>query len=284
MGSIIVGIDESPTAADALRWAVHESRLRGWPVSAVMAWGYLDQRHANGRRFEPDYGADDAAQVLHDLVSRAVPGAAASIECRALCDLPARALLEQAVGTDLLVVGARGYGGFRGLVLGSVSQQCAHHATVPIAIVRRVDPENAAPDRIVVGIDGSAPSRKALAWALDEARARRARLTVVHAWRPALLGAIDFAAPVLTSEALEATAKQTVDDALAESDVDGLAARVDISIVDGGAAPAILRAAADASLIVVGSRGSGGFAGLRLGSVSQHVIHHAACPVVVVPA
>ena len=184
-------------------------------------------------------------RVLHDLVSRAVPNAAASIECRTPCDLPARALLEHAVGADLLVVGARGYGGFRGLVLGSVSQQCAHHTTVPIAIVRRVDPENAAPDRIVVGIDGSAPSRNASAWALDEARARRARLTIVHAWRPALLGAIDYAAPVLTSEALEATAKRTVDDALAESDVDGLAARVDISIVDGGAAPAILRAAAD---------------------------------------
>jgi nucleotide-binding universal stress UspA family protein len=139
-------------------------------------------------------------------------------------------------------------------------------------------------DRIVVGIDGSSASGKALAWALDEARARGSRVTIVHAWRPAVLGAIDFAAPVLTREALEATAKRTVDDALARSDVHGLPAAVETAIVDGGAAPAILRAASDASLIVVGSRGHGGFAGLRLGSVSQHVIHHAAVPVVVVPA
>jgi nucleotide-binding universal stress UspA family protein len=282
MGRIIVGMDESPSAADALRWAVAEGEHRGWPLTAVMAWGYLDQRHADDARFDPDYGPDDAAHTLVRLVERAAPDVAASIECRAVCDLPARALLEQSAGADLLVVGARGHGGFRGLLLGSVSQRCAQHTAIPLAIVR-TDATEAVTKRIVVGVDGSKSSHKALSWALDEARARHAQLTVVHAWIPAMFGAIEFAAPVLGIETFEATAKRTVDEALAESDVDGLAGSVDTAIVEGGAARAILHAAEDASLIVVGSHGRGAVAGMLLGSVSQQVIHHAGCPVVVVP-
>ena len=282
MGRIIVGMDESPSAADALRWAVGEGEHRGWPLTAVMAWGYLDQRHTDDAHFDPDYGPDDAAQTLVRLVERAAPDAAATIECRAVCDLPARALLEQSAGADLLVVGARGYGGFRGLLLGSVSQRCAQHTTIPLAIVRT---EATEPDsnRIVVGIDGSKSSHKALAWALDEARARQAQVTVVHAWIPAMFGAIEFAAPVLGIATFDATAKLTVEEALGESNVDGLTGPVDTAIVEGGAAQAILHAAEDASLIVVGSHGRGAVAGMLLGSVSQQVIHHAACPVVIVP-
>jgi len=284
MGSIIVGVDESRSAADALRWAVREGEYRGWPLTAVMAWGYLDQRHADGEHFDPDYGPDDAARTLLQLVNRAVPDEAISIERRVVCDLPARALLDQSTGADLLVVGARGFGGFHGLLVGSVSQRCAHHTTIPIAIVRSVDdPNNAVSNKIVVGIDGSKSSQKALAWAVEEALARRAQLTVVHAWWPAMFGAIEFAAPILGIETFDATAKRTVDEALAECDVDGLAGPVATEIVEGGAARAILAGAADASLIVVGSHGRGAVAGMVLGSVSQQVIHHAACPVVVVP-
>jgi nucleotide-binding universal stress UspA family protein len=275
-------MDESPSAADALRWAVGEGEHRGWPLTAVMAWGYLDQRHADDEHFDPDYGPDEAVHTLIRLVERAAPDAAATIECRPVCDLPARALLEQSAGADLLVVGARGYGGFRGLLLGSVSQRCAQHTTIPLAIVRTRKAE-AVSNRIVVGIDGSKSSHNALAWALDEARARQVPVTVVHAWIPAMFGAIEFAAPVLSIEALAATAKRTVDEALAVSNVEGLAGPVDTAIVEGGAARAILHAAEDASLIVVGSHGRGAVAGLVLGSVSQQVIHHAACPVVVVP-
>lgn len=282
MGRIIVGMDESPLAADALRWAVGEGEHRGWPLTAVMAWGYLDQRHADNEPFDPTYGPDDAADTLVRLVERAAPDAAASIECRAVCDLPARALLEQSAGADLLVVGARGHGGFRGLLLGSVSQRCAQHTTIPLAIVRSEDTTPVA-NRIVVGVDGSKSSHKALAWALDEARARNAQVTVVHAWTPAMFGAIEFASPVLGIETFDATAKRMVDEALAECHVEALAGSVDTAIVEGGGARAILHAAEDASLIVVGSHGRGAVAGLVLGSVSQQVIHHAACPVVIVP-
>lgn len=282
MGRIFVGMDESSSAADALRWAVAEGEHRGWPLTAVMAWGYLDQRHADDEPFDPDYGPAEAADTLVRLVERAAPDAAAMIECRAVCDLPARALREQSAGADLLVVGARGHGGFRGLLLGSVSQRCALHTTIPLAVVRPHVTE-AASNRVVVGIDGSKSSHKALAWALDEARARQAPVTVVHAWLPAMFGATEFAAPVLGLQTFEATAKRIVDEALAASNVDGLAGQVDTSVVEGGAPRAILHAADDASLIVVGTHGRGAVAGMLLGSVSQQVLHHAACPVVIVP-
>ena len=236
MGTIIVGVDESPEAAEALRWAVRESRHHSSPLTAVMAWGYLDQPHANDT-------AQDAAIVLNQLVTRAAPDDARAISRTVVCDLPARALLDASEHAELLVVGARDYGGLRGLLLGSVSQQCAHHTTVPIAIVRRTGRDFAAPsERIVVGIDGSKTSMRALAWALDEGRARDAPVTVVHAWRPALLGALDYASPVLDRQTLEATAKTTVDDAISQSRTDGLPSPVGTVVVDGGAANAILDA------------------------------------------
>jgi nucleotide-binding universal stress UspA family protein len=282
MGTIIVGVDESPGAADALRWAVREARIRSSELTAVMAWGFLDQHHLVGEKFSPDYGNDAAAKTLHELVLLADPNDADRIDERVVCDLPARALISASVGAEMLVVGARGLGGFRGVLLGSVSQQCAHHATIPVAVIRGVDKTGSA-NHIVVGIDGSTGARRALDWALDEARRRHATVTVVHAWQSAVTGAMEFAAPVIDDETLRTAAEKAVADALAAANTDGLPRPVETIISKAAAAPAILDAAADASLVVIGTRGLGGFYGLLIGSVSQHVLHHAECPVVVVP-
>ena len=187
VGHIVVGVDESPSAAEAVRWAVRESHLRGWSLSAVLAWAFLGQHHGTGDDvFQPDYGERDAAAALEQLLTRAVADERdrASIERRLVCDIPSRALLDASADADLLVVGARGIGGFRGLLLGSVSQQCAHHTTVPMGIVRgslQAGEPAGARERIVVGVDGSATSQRALAWALDEARVRHAAVTVLNA-------------------------------------------------------------------------------------------------------
>jgi len=135
-------------------------------------------------------------------------------------------------------------------------------------------------ERIVVGVDGSDHSRRALAWAIGEARARQAALVAVHAWHlPA--AAASYAGPLVDPKLLEEEAAKALADALASADAHGV--EVEQRVVRGGPAAALLDAAADADLLVVGSRGHGGFAGLLLGSVSQQVCHHAACPVVVVP-
>jgi nucleotide-binding universal stress UspA family protein len=289
MGHIVVGVDESHAAADAVRWAVRESLLRGWSLSAVLAWAFLGQHHGTGDDvFQPDYGEDDAANALEQLLERAVADddARRSIERRVVCDIPARALLAASTGSDLLVVGARGIGGFRGLLLGSVSQQLAHHTTVPLAIVRADDTASAGADArpVVVGVDGSATSQRALAWALDAANLRGASLTVINAWEPGLTAAVAAVGePTEAAVDGDPSAGAMVAAMLAAAGRDDVRVPIETRLVADPPARAILEASAGASLVVLGSRGRGGFRGLLLGSVSQHVVNHALCPVVIIP-
>ncbi len=137
--------------------------------------------------------------------------------------------------------------------------------------------------RIVVGVDGSASSRAALAWAVRQAALTGATVDAVHAWQvPVSYGYGYGYAMILPVPDLEKIAGQVIDKAVAE--VADLAPGVEIRtvIVEGNPARALLDAAKDADLLVVGSRGHGGFTEALLGSVSQHCVHHADCPVVVI--
>jgi len=139
--------------------------------------------------------------------------------------------------------------------------------------------------RIVVGVDGSTPSKAALAWALEEARLRDASVQVVHAWQFPAVGLTTFGAaalPVIAPEDLEHAAEETVQQMLAAVADRAKAVEVTSSVERGHPAEALVAAAKGADLLVVGSRGHGGFTGMLLGSVSSHVVHHATCPVVVV--
>ena len=136
-------------------------------------------------------------------------------------------------------------------------------------------------ERIVVGIDGSAASVAALRWAAAEARVRHATLVVAHAWELPPMAVAPFAASIDPVE-VEAAAARVVDDALEHEDLEGVG--VERAVVGGPAVMSLLELAREATLLVVGARGSGGFAGLLLGSVSEQVVRHAPCPVVVVPA
>jgi nucleotide-binding universal stress UspA family protein len=279
MGSIVVGVDESENAALALRWAVREGKLRGWSVTAALCWDFMHQHHAErGVPFDPDYWRADAREAIEKIVHRAV-GEDQSVECRLVLDLPARGLLEVSADADLLVLGPRGRSSLPTVVLGSVSRQCLHHAPVPVAIVRDEKPGE---NRIVVGVDGSESSARALAWALDEARLRKAPLTIVHAWLPPMGGGY-LPMPVTDVTITEQVARDVVAGAIATADTSGLAMPIEQHITCGSAGGALVEAADAASLVVVGSRGLGGFEGLLLGSVSHHVAHHASCPVVVIP-
>lgn len=140
--------------------------------------------------------------------------------------------------------------------------------------------------RIVVGIDGSQGARRALEWAVAEAKLRDAHLVVVHAWlEPAAVavGSVISAGGV-EPEVFEETAERTVADVLGAVDTTGLPQGIECRVIAGAPARSLLDAAEDADLLVVGSRGLGGFTGLLLGSVSQQVAHHATCPVVIVPS
>jgi len=138
--------------------------------------------------------------------------------------------------------------------------------------------------RIVVGIDGSVTSRDALRWAFEEAKVRKAELHVVTAWTyPYLLTAPGVVAPAIPTTQLEEAAATIVQEALdavvGAGDPDVV---VTTAVAEGPAATVLVDAAKDADLLVMGSRGRGGFRGMLLGSVSQSVAHHAPCPLVII--
>jgi nucleotide-binding universal stress UspA family protein len=280
MTGIIVGVDESPCSAAALRWAVDHAASAGESVTAVLAWGYLDQHQLTpDRPFDPSYGSEMATKVLETIVVRAV-GEDHHVTCLPVCDLPARALLDASEGASLLVVGARGMGGFRGLLLGSVSRKVLHHAVGPVAVIRETDRRPDGP--IVVGVDGSEPSQRALEWALANARDRQRPLVALRAWHLPYTGH-EWMGVLPAATDLAADARAEVDRQLGRAEGAGLVTATEVCVVHDQPSAALLAAGKRASVLVVGSRGHGALTGALLGSVSDQVSQHATCPVVVVP-
>jgi nucleotide-binding universal stress UspA family protein len=137
---IVVGIDGSEASKAALRWAVEEARLRHARVQAVHAWWIVPMLKPGGHLAPAasDWGAEDATECVRTFVTETV-GEQTEVEITPVAvqgEQASVALVDAAKGADLLVVGSRGAGGFSGLLLGSISQQCAHHAPCPIVIVR----------------------------------------------------------------------------------------------------------------------------------------------------
>jgi nucleotide-binding universal stress UspA family protein len=140
VSTIVVGVDGSDGAREALRFALEEARLRGAAVRAVAAW-QVPVAAYGGALVSPDPAlVDQLAAEARSAVERALADAGdlaadADVDTVVREGAPAQVLLEEADDAVLLVVGSRGLGGFRGLLLGSVSQQCAHHAPCPVVIV-----------------------------------------------------------------------------------------------------------------------------------------------------
>jgi nucleotide-binding universal stress UspA family protein len=142
MGLIVVGVDHSAGAREALRFALTEARLRGASLRAIHTWqhpysgagfGFTESAYRVGDLSELRSAAESA---LDATIEEAIPDASeVEIERRVIDGAPAGVLVDQSRDAELLVVGSRGLGGFRGLLLGSVSQQCAHHASCPVVIV-----------------------------------------------------------------------------------------------------------------------------------------------------
>lgn len=141
------------------------------------------------------------------------------------------------------------------------------------------------PGRIVVGVDGSEGAAHALRWAYEEARVRNAELEIVQAWHyPYMADMSGMAAAAVRADDLEQAFRVALDRFVDEAGPWPAEVSATRRLVQGGAAGALLEAATGADLLVVGSRGHGGFVGLLLGSVSQHCVHHAPCAVVIVPS
>ena len=287
MTKIVVGLDGSAEAAEAVAWADREAQLHKASLTAVLAWGLLSQYSADPEApFNPNYDDRQARQALDAYLGRALePARAALVERRPVCDLPVRALLDESADADLLVVSSRGRGGFAGLLLGSVSNHLLSHTSRPLAIVRPVDRSERpdAAERIVVGFDGSPLAEAALRWAAEEAGLRSAILVIVHGWHLPYATGYPFAEMTFDPSGMEEDARRVLDGAAALVAGLGLTAPVETVLHLGDPAAGVMEAARGADLIVAGSRGLGGFKGMLLGSVTHHLAHHARCPLVIVP-
>lgn len=189
-------------------------------------------------------------------------------------------LVEVAAGSELLVVGTRGWSTRADLSIGSVGAYCARHATVPVALIPPEVPPADGPLHVVVGFDGSSHAVAALGWAAAHLR-RSAHMTVVRAFTSeSVIGDPLSPAP----EVSEARAREELEGGVAAVlDELGGHPSVELSVVPGDPRAALRAAAADADVLVIGTRGHGVLDRLLLGSVASALAHHPTVPTIVVP-
>jgi nucleotide-binding universal stress UspA family protein len=266
-----VGVDGSTPSHAAVEWAAADARRRRLPLRLVHV---CEQRRGSAEGLKYCEGTLEAA------ADRARAAGAQEVVSELLEGNVVEALLGQAVTGDCVVLGSRGVGGFAGLALGSVGLAVAGHAEGPVVVVR-AGAETAGHGKIVVGDDGSDTAREALRYAVEQARARDATLLVVYAWSQPMLATYGPQFTDLFTDTFDEdrdAAQERLDIWASEyPDV-----RFEGSQVRAHPVAALADASASAELVVVGSRGRGGFAAAVLGSVSHGLLHHAVCPVAVV--
>jgi nucleotide-binding universal stress UspA family protein len=280
--SIVVAVDGSASSQAALDWAIDEAGRRTLPLHLLHAFG-LDYSMVPRPTLSAD-GTSVDDELLEAGVARVRSLApAVRVTAEAVTGDPAPALVELSGTADTIVLGARGRGAVRGALLGSVSLQVAMHARCPVVVVRELPRPSASVPRVVVGIDGSPTSERAIEYAFAQASLRGLGLTVVHAWWMEFVeGVIATTSSQEQWDRMGQEQQALVSESLAGwrdkyPDVD-----VRQHVVRSLPAEALIGESDDADLVVVGSRGRGGFSGLLLGSVSHSVMQHAHCPVAVV--
>ena len=278
---IVVGVDGSEHSRLAVKWAADEARRRGSTLRVFFA--EIEDPADVPEWYVPGTpGLTPGEAILDDAVGLvATRHPSVPVRGEVVQWPPAMVLTSASRSADLLVVGSRGLGGFDELLLGSVSDQCIQYAHCPVAVVHSDsdDPEyRSARPRIVVGVDGSLGSTRALRWALDEASIRSASVEAVYSWQYPPVHSMIMAPPggyqVVAREVAEA----------ARDHAARTAPSVPFSMSDcfSATVPALLDACLGSDLLVVGSRGHGGFDSALLGSTAHQCARHARCAVVVV--
>ncbi|MGZ4649480.1 MAG: universal stress protein [Kineosporiaceae bacterium] len=291
---VVVGYDASPAAQAALRWAAAEAVRRVTPLTVLYVVDFTGLA-VDPWAFHVDEWPGPALEAGMSVANEGVAMARASeptVTARALVGTgaPTDVLIEHSGAADLIVVGTRGRAEFKAACLGSVSAAVATRARSPVVVVRGEQPHVPGPGYpVVVGVDGSASCRPALDVAADVAAQAHAPLRVVSAWT----GPSDEAWMAADRRAASPNATELVYAARAGAERAGQDAarrvrqrhpRLEVSVlaVEGRPAAALVAAANDAGLLVVGTRGHGAFTSLVLGSVSHGVVHAARCSVAVI--
>lgn len=286
--TIVVGVDGSMSALHAALWAADEAAQRHHPLRLVYAnnefafgttgglappQSFFDAMQAAGFQLLAD--AESAIREVH-------PGLDISVDLQTAAPVPS--LLAQTQDALLLVMGSRGTGGFRGILVGSTAVALVAHGDCPVAVIRAATADAPPPAEgpVVVGVDGSPTSDAAIGTAFEEASWRGAELVAVHAW-------LEYTSDHVLSQGLDEgweQAEQTERELLAQRLAGWQEKYPDVDVrrvvQQGRPVERLLEYAVGAQLVVVGSRGNGGFAGMLLGSTSQALIRHATCPLLVV--
>jgi len=277
-GKIVVGVDGSTPSMHALDWALAEAARRQSCCEVVAA-----TESSAGAADDPtmDEGLAAREQAVAELVeaARARTGLGQVVVSTAVIPgRPAVVLPVAAAEAVLLVVGTRGRAAATEALFGSVAEECLRRSPCPVVVVPPDARTSTSFHRLLVGVDGTAPSRAALAWAVDEARRRGAELVVLHAWHLPTAPANPYAA--VGSAVFRDAGEEVL--ARAVGELQGSVPHVTTRLVMGSPAVSLCEEAGRADLIVVGGRGRGHLAGALVGSVSQGCARHAPCPVVVV--
>ncbi|WP_431774320.1 universal stress protein [Streptomyces cucumeris] len=287
-GPVVAGVDGSRRSLAAAEWAAREAVHRGVGLLLVHACPPLP------RRVSPVPGVDAWQHVGTQMLDQAVAGFAArhpelEVTGRHTDDEPDQALLTAASAAGLLVVGARGWGGFDGLAVGSVALRVAAAADCPVVTVpgepRRVDPARGGVREVQLGFNAHAPADTTADFAFRAASERDALLRVVHAWALPPASPSAWMLSVLEEDRgrWEDQESQVVSDALRgwRERYPQVSVLPDVVLLNP--AQALVRTSGRARLLVLGRRTGPRVAERRLGPVAHAVLHHARCPVAVVP-
>lgn len=285
IAGVVAAVDGSTPAEDALVWASREAAMRRRPLYAVNVYDtFEDPANASARAGFQSI-SEMTGTIIQDLTPRMTAAvrrsgqADAGVTVDVLYGHPVETLLELAGTDQLLVTGSRGLGAVQGVLLGSVSQEVAQYARGPVVVVP--GGSHAVGGRVVVGVDGSPSSLAALRFAAEAAGLRQARLVVAHAWRdPAVRTYHGRTLP--TAARWREEAQATLRDSLREGLAGVHGVKVESRLIEGPEHRALVEAAEGADLLVVGSRGRGGWRGLLLGSVSLRCLTLSEVPVAVV--
>jgi nucleotide-binding universal stress UspA family protein len=287
LGEIVVGVDGSPASRAAVEWAAAEAVRRKSELVVVHVY---DWRVVGARVPVAGAYAGEVRARADELVAGAIADAkaiapAVAVRGQAVVGAVGPTLVNLSSQARLIVLGSRGRGGFASLLLGSVSQQVATHAAGPVVVVRGRLRELSGP--VVVGVDGSPAADHALGVAIDEAVARGVGVVAVRVYAPVNppWGTdVDqnMESPVQRREFEQRALLEDLgpwEDKYPDTTIEAV-------VVDGHPAEVLAGMSASACLVVVGTRGHGGFSGLLLGSVGLQLLHHAESPVLIarVPA
>ncbi|MFF3906378.1 universal stress protein [Streptomyces sp. NPDC001848] len=284
---LVVGIDGSESSLTAVEWATDEAARHGLPLRLVYAslWERYEGVVPSSGRGRP------SEQVLAENIVRAAAVRArrrnpeVKVSGDVLPEDPVSALLREGNNAFALVTGSRGRGELKGLLLGSVSLAVAARAHCPVIVVRGDTAGlTGAHDRVLLGAGDPKMTDEALRFACREAEVRGCVLDVVRAWRHPTGATKDHlvSAEEPTRET-EQRASDPLDGLISDAMTDHPEVRVRPATVEGPAQTVLLRRSAAADLVVIGARRRQGHSGLQLGRVGHRLLHHADCPVAVVP-